>query len=210
MLHTNVHGGNVVRQDFPTQDEELVKWAAQLFGGVTSFTTLRYPQNIAFTEAKGKSCVQYRRYYTDRIKSKTINFCAKDISSVAAPTCITQHWRCSSVIKEWCRVLSRAALKEYITKLILSAVCVWKPFLVKSLGNIVLWMVLFPPLAAVSSLLFFTYFTDKLIFNVVLNNVRESTNQWNMLLWTVCQGHTNLRLDQMMTPANTTLCALDI
>ncbi|XP_029024496.1 endoglin [Betta splendens] len=50
-LHTNGHGGNHIQEDFPTGDEALVEWARQTFGGVTSFTTLRYAQTIAFTEA---------------------------------------------------------------------------------------------------------------------------------------------------------------
>lgn len=40
-LHANHHHNNLHKEDFPTQDEELVKWATQKFGGVTSFTTIR-------------------------------------------------------------------------------------------------------------------------------------------------------------------------
>ncbi|KAF6733262.1 Transforming growth factor beta receptor type 3 [Oryzias melastigma] len=40
-------------EDFPTQNEELVKWAEQKFGGVTSFTTVRNLKNITFSEARG-------------------------------------------------------------------------------------------------------------------------------------------------------------
>ena len=35
--------------DLPTQDEELVKWATQKFGGVTSFTTIQSPKEIHLT-----------------------------------------------------------------------------------------------------------------------------------------------------------------
>lgn len=43
---------NIYRQDFPTQDEELVEWARQKFGGVTSFTTIRNMRSIS-KQAKG-------------------------------------------------------------------------------------------------------------------------------------------------------------
>ncbi|XP_023139547.2 endoglin [Amphiprion ocellaris] len=53
-LHGNQHHNNVHRQDFPTQDEELVKWAVQKFGGVTSFTTIRNLRTVTWTGAQGK------------------------------------------------------------------------------------------------------------------------------------------------------------
>ncbi|XP_040914774.1 endoglin [Toxotes jaculatrix] len=40
-LFTNQIQNNVHKQDIPTEDEELVKWAREKFGGVTSFTTVR-------------------------------------------------------------------------------------------------------------------------------------------------------------------------
>ncbi|XP_044029207.1 endoglin isoform X2 [Siniperca chuatsi] len=53
VLHGNEHPNNVHKQDFPTQDEELVKWARQKFGGVTSFTTIRKLKKITSTGTKG-------------------------------------------------------------------------------------------------------------------------------------------------------------
>ncbi|XP_032395850.1 endoglin isoform X2 [Etheostoma spectabile] len=47
------HPSNIHKQDFPTQDEELVKWARQKFGGVTSFTTIRNLKTISSTGIKG-------------------------------------------------------------------------------------------------------------------------------------------------------------
>ncbi|XP_068562404.1 endoglin [Cebidichthys violaceus] len=44
---------NIHKQNFPTQDEELVKWATQKFGGVTSFTTVRNLQTMSSTGTKG-------------------------------------------------------------------------------------------------------------------------------------------------------------
>ncbi|KAM7392783.1 hypothetical protein PAMA_007746 [Pampus argenteus] len=44
---------NVHKVDLPTQDEELVKWATQKFGGVTSFTTIRNIQKINLTRTEG-------------------------------------------------------------------------------------------------------------------------------------------------------------
>eukprot|EP00064_Thunnus_orientalis_P001162 superscaffoldBa00000076_g1164 len=41
--------------DLPTQDEELVKWATQKFGGVTSFTTIQNPKEIHLTGTGTKS-----------------------------------------------------------------------------------------------------------------------------------------------------------
>ncbi|KAK9532462.1 hypothetical protein VZT92_009843 [Zoarces viviparus] len=61
-LHGTQHKNNIHRQDFPTQDEELVKWATQKFGGVTSFTTVRNLKTMSSTGTKGtkpgsRSCI---------------------------------------------------------------------------------------------------------------------------------------------------------
>ncbi|XP_059213877.1 endoglin [Centropristis striata] len=61
-LHGNQHHNNVHKQNFPTQDEELVKWARQKFGGVTSFTTIRNLKTLSLTGTKGtkagsRSCI---------------------------------------------------------------------------------------------------------------------------------------------------------
>lgn len=45
---------DVHTQHFPTQDEELVQWATQKFGGVTSFTTVRNPKTIHSTGREGE------------------------------------------------------------------------------------------------------------------------------------------------------------
>ena len=57
VLHGNQHKNNVYKQDFPTQDEELVKWATQKFGGVTSFTTIRNLKTMSTTGTKGENCL---------------------------------------------------------------------------------------------------------------------------------------------------------
>uniref|UniRef100_A0A3P9J3V2 TGFBR3/Endoglin-like N-terminal domain-containing protein n=1 Tax=Oryzias latipes TaxID=8090 RepID=A0A3P9J3V2_ORYLA len=44
---------NITREDFPTQNEELVKWAERKFGGVTSFTTVRNLKDLTFSETLG-------------------------------------------------------------------------------------------------------------------------------------------------------------
>ncbi|XP_069566873.1 endoglin [Brachyistius frenatus] len=46
-------GSNVHILHIPTQNEELVKWAKQKFGGVTSFTTIRNPITITLTGTRG-------------------------------------------------------------------------------------------------------------------------------------------------------------
>jgi len=56
MLHGNQHQNNIHKQDFPTHDEELIKWAIQKFGGVTSFTTVRNLHTMSSTGTKGESC----------------------------------------------------------------------------------------------------------------------------------------------------------
>lgn len=45
------------RKDLPTNNTELLKWATEAFGGVTSFTTLHNPMNIIFTGREGKANV---------------------------------------------------------------------------------------------------------------------------------------------------------
>ncbi|XP_045922237.1 endoglin [Micropterus dolomieu] len=51
-LHQH-HNNTVHKEDFPTQDEELVKWARQKFGGVTSFTTIRNLKTITSSGTNG-------------------------------------------------------------------------------------------------------------------------------------------------------------
>ncbi|XP_034403493.1 endoglin [Cyclopterus lumpus] len=53
MLLGNQHQNNIHKQDFPTQDEELIKWARQKFGGVTSFTTVINLHTLTSTGTKG-------------------------------------------------------------------------------------------------------------------------------------------------------------
>ncbi|XP_028317961.1 endoglin [Gouania willdenowi] len=52
-LHGNQHHNNVHKQDFPTQSEELVEWAKQTFGGVTSFTTIKNLKIIEYAGLQG-------------------------------------------------------------------------------------------------------------------------------------------------------------
>ncbi|CAN9504323.1 unnamed protein product [Ophioblennius macclurei] len=47
------YNNNKHKRDFPLQDEELVRWAGQTFGGVTSFTTIRNPKTLSATGAQG-------------------------------------------------------------------------------------------------------------------------------------------------------------
>lgn len=58
-LHGNDHKNNIHTQDFPTQGEELVKWASQKFGGVTSFTTVQNLKIISWTGTSGKNYLCY-------------------------------------------------------------------------------------------------------------------------------------------------------
>ncbi|RVE65928.1 hypothetical protein OJAV_G00120930 [Oryzias javanicus] len=51
-LFENNHKSRIY-EDFPTQNEKLVKWAEQKFGGVTSFTTVRNLRDITFSETQG-------------------------------------------------------------------------------------------------------------------------------------------------------------
>ncbi|KAM9306871.1 endoglin isoform 1-T2 [Pholidichthys leucotaenia] len=53
LLTNHQHNISVHMEDFPSQEEELLKWAVQKFGGVTSFTTIRNPKNILSTGAPG-------------------------------------------------------------------------------------------------------------------------------------------------------------
>ena len=68
-LHANVHHNNVYKRDFPSEDEELVKWASQEFGGVTSFTTIRNLKKVTSTGTKGESCFRKYVFYTNRVSS---------------------------------------------------------------------------------------------------------------------------------------------
>lgn len=56
-LHNHIHKENV-----PSVEEELVEWAKQRFGGVTSFTTFRNPRTIKWTGMNGENCS-----YADKI-----------------------------------------------------------------------------------------------------------------------------------------------
>lgn len=47
------HQDNIYKQDVPTYDEELVEWARQKFGGVTSFTTIRNLKTLSSTGTNG-------------------------------------------------------------------------------------------------------------------------------------------------------------
>ncbi|XP_061732400.1 endoglin [Nerophis ophidion] len=53
VLHTNGHLSNVHTVDFPSEDEELVKWATKKFGGVTSFTTVANPKLMLSKATEG-------------------------------------------------------------------------------------------------------------------------------------------------------------
>ncbi|KAM3600563.1 uncharacterized protein V6R79_025171 [Siganus canaliculatus] len=52
-LHGNHARTDIHTQDFPTQDKELVKWAKQKFGGVTSFTTIQNLRTVTWTGTNG-------------------------------------------------------------------------------------------------------------------------------------------------------------
>ncbi|KAG7237344.1 hypothetical protein INR49_032467, partial [Caranx melampygus] len=52
-LRTNGPSQREHMENFPSQDEELVRWAEEKFGGVTSFTTLRNVVEVKSTEMKG-------------------------------------------------------------------------------------------------------------------------------------------------------------
>ncbi|KAK2819223.1 hypothetical protein Q5P01_024784 [Channa striata] len=43
--------GHIIKESFPTQDEQLVEWASKKFGGVTSFTTFQNLKGISLTKA---------------------------------------------------------------------------------------------------------------------------------------------------------------
>ncbi|XP_068190108.1 endoglin [Antennarius striatus] len=53
VLPGNQRRNNIHEVDFPSQDEELVEWAQQTFGGVTSFTTIRNLKTISSTGTNG-------------------------------------------------------------------------------------------------------------------------------------------------------------
>ncbi|XP_019937983.1 endoglin isoform X2 [Paralichthys olivaceus] len=53
VMHGNKYQDNVHKHDIPTQEEELVKWATQKFGGVTSYTTIRNLISISSTGTTG-------------------------------------------------------------------------------------------------------------------------------------------------------------
>nr|XP_046226085.1 endoglin-like [Oncorhynchus gorbuscha] len=44
---------NVQKKAFPTDNKDIVRWAAEKFGGVTSFTTIQNPMSIASTGREG-------------------------------------------------------------------------------------------------------------------------------------------------------------
>ncbi|XP_075899675.1 endoglin [Nelusetta ayraudi] len=52
-LYGNEHHGNIHKETFPTAEEDLVEWAKQRFGGVTSFTTIRNPQVVTWMASNG-------------------------------------------------------------------------------------------------------------------------------------------------------------
>lgn len=68
-LHTNGKHDIVYKRDFPSEDEELVKWASQEFGGVTSFTTIRNLKAVTSTGTKGESCFRKYVFYINRVSS---------------------------------------------------------------------------------------------------------------------------------------------
>ncbi|KAM6986618.1 endoglin [Aplochiton taeniatus] len=47
------YNAGLTKEDFPTDSGELVRWATQRFGGVTSFTTVQNPIDIFFTGREG-------------------------------------------------------------------------------------------------------------------------------------------------------------
>lgn len=49
------HPNNLHKDTFPNAEEELVEWAKQKFGGVTSFTTVQNPQMVNWTSSSGKN-----------------------------------------------------------------------------------------------------------------------------------------------------------
>lgn len=53
---------NVHEENIPSVEEELVEWAKQRFGGVTSFTTIRNLKMVKWTGVKGENCS-----YADKI-----------------------------------------------------------------------------------------------------------------------------------------------
>lgn len=53
VLYGHQHRDNIHRETFPTAEEDLVEWAKQRFGGVTSFTTIRNPQTVTWMASNG-------------------------------------------------------------------------------------------------------------------------------------------------------------
>lgn len=61
-VFSNMNMNNIHKQGVPNENEELIKWAEQNFGGVTSFTTVKNLKDLKLTEAHGtkhgsSSCV---------------------------------------------------------------------------------------------------------------------------------------------------------
>lgn len=49
------HPDNLHKEAFPKAEEELVEWAKQKFGGITSFTTVQNPQMLNWTSSSGEN-----------------------------------------------------------------------------------------------------------------------------------------------------------
>lgn len=54
IVSVGIQPPSIHRQDFPTTDEELVAWARQKFGGVTSFTKVRNLISASTSGADGE------------------------------------------------------------------------------------------------------------------------------------------------------------
>lgn len=61
MVSGNNFRENIHKENVPSVEEELVEWAKQRFGGVTSFTTVRNLREVKWTGMKGENC------YADKI-----------------------------------------------------------------------------------------------------------------------------------------------
>lgn len=55
VFYANEHPNNIHKEDFPAEGQELVKWAKQKFGGVTSFTTMKNLQTLTSTGTNGEN-----------------------------------------------------------------------------------------------------------------------------------------------------------
>ncbi|KAM8743792.1 endoglin [Acanthopagrus schlegelii] len=53
VFYGNEHPNNIHKEDFPAEGQELVEWAKQKFGGVTSFTTIRNLETVTSTGTDG-------------------------------------------------------------------------------------------------------------------------------------------------------------